>query len=218
NRLKVHSQRCALLQRGLRRWRLGRRSMTRKRSRKCFPSLLFPIALGVAGLLLSCVGGGTNSRPSGSTGTVNTSISDPPICSATYDHIYVTITKITANTSANAGPSDSGWITLLDLTSSPKQVDLLGLVSNSCTLTQLGSTSGLTAGSYQQIRIYLLANAPPSGTATPGSNACPSGGFNCVMPHGAAGQILQLSSEAETGIKIPTSQISSGGLTIAAGK
>src|SRR5690349_4582034 len=101
--------------------------------RRCFSSPLPWTALAAAGVLLSCVGGGTNSRSSSSTGTVNTSISDPPICSATFDHIYVTITKVTANTSAQAGPNDTGWITLLDLTSSPKQIDLLNLVSNTCT-------------------------------------------------------------------------------------
>ena len=178
----------------------------------------------LAGALLIAVGfasscqGYHNGGPSGTTGTVNTSISDPPTCSSTYDHIYITVTKVTANISADAGPDDSGWITLVDLTGGPKQIDLLSLASTTCVLTQLGSTSGLKPGNYQQIRFYLLDNSPASGTATPSSNACGSTGFNCVVPRSGSPQILRLSSEVQTGIKIPTSQITRGGLTITAGQ
>jgi Domain of unknown function (DUF4382)/Carboxypeptidase regulatory-like domain len=170
-----------------------------------------------AALVLSC-GGGTSSMSSGpTTGTVTTSIADPPSCSATFDHVYVTITKVTANVSADASATDSSWQTLVDLTSSPKQIDLLSLANTTCLLTQLGSTS-LPAGKLQQIRLYLLSNSPSSGAATPSPNACGSAGFNCVVPSGGSAQTLLLSSEAQTGIKIPSSQITSGGLTVTAGR
>lgn len=170
-----------------------------------------------AALLVSC-GGGSQPSPSGPfTGTVNTSITDPPWCSATYDHVYVTITKVTAHLNADAGPDDSGWQTLVDLTGSPKQIDLLSLADTACLLTQLGSTT-LPAGKYQQIRLYLLSNNPSGGAATPSPNACGSMGFNCVVPAGGSAQTLQLRSESQTGIKIPSSQITSGGLTVDAGQ
>ena len=75
----------------------------------------FALFLGLltsVGLVLSC--GGTSSTMTSTTGTVNTSLTDPPSpnFSAEFDHVYVTITKITANISSSAGPNDSGWQTL----------------------------------------------------------------------------------------------------------
>src|SRR5262249_33652131 len=114
--------------------------------------------------------------------------------------------------------NDSGWVTLVDLRGSPKQIDLLSLASTTCVLTQLGSTSSLPAGKYQQIRLYLLGNNAASSTAGPSSNACGSTGFNCIVPKGAPPQVLTLSSEAQTGLKIPSGQIADGGLTLTAGQ
>lgn len=188
---------------------------------KYVPVALLATTLITLGILLSCGGNSGNSISTPSlqtTGTVNTSITDPPTCSFMFDHIYVTITQVTANISADAGPDDGGSVTLVDLTSSPRQIDLLSLISTTCVLTQLGSTSGLQPGKFQQIRLFLLDNNPSSGTPTPTSNACGSTGFNCVVPHAGSPQTLKLSSEAQTGIKIPSSQITNGGLTVTAGQ
>lgn len=188
--------------------------------------LLITLLASLAGLL-SCGGGtSTSLMVSSGNGTVNTSISDPPICSMSFSHVWVTITKVTANINADAGPNDSGWVTLVDLISSPKQVDLLSLAQTTCLSTQLGS-AGLPTGKYQQIRFYLLANDATgvtvttlgSSTATNNCGNSPtSGPFNCVVPTGGAPETLNLSSEAQTGIKIPASQISQGGFTVAAGQ
>lgn len=162
----------------------------------------------------------SNSSPT-ATGAVTTSLSDPATCAAPngpYAHVWVTVTKVTANISSDAGSTDSGWVTLLDLTNSPKQIDLLSLASTACLLTQLGSTTGLPPGNYQQIRIYLLANSPPSGAATPSPNACSGSTMNCVVLTNGGTQQLQLSSEAQTGIKIPSGQIAGGGIQLAAGQ
>jgi len=173
---------------------------------------------GIVLTLVSC-GGGTTSTPTpaAKTGTITTSISDPPICAFDFDHVYVTVTKVTANISSTASESDSGWVTLVDLTANPAQVDLLHLESGgACVLSKtLGSTSGLPPGNYGQIRLYLLANNATSG---PSSNACGSGGFNCVVPKNSSPQILQLSSEAQTGLKIPPGQIAGGGINLTAGQ
>ena len=177
--------------------------------------------LGLSGIVLTLIscGGGTTSTPTpaAKTGTITTTLSDPPSCAFAFDHVYVTVTKVTANISDTAEESDSGWVTLVDLTSNPKQIDLFNLPgSGGCVLSQtLGSTSGLPPGKYGQIRLYLLANNATSG---PNSNACGSGGFNCVVPSGGSPQILQLSSEAQTGLKIPPGQIAGGGINLTAGQ
>jgi Domain of unknown function (DUF4382) len=171
-----------------------------------------------AGLVLSC-GGGSSNNMTPTTGTVTTTLSDPPTC-AEYSHVYVTITKVTANINASAGPSDSGWQTLADLSSAPRQVDLTALNPTATpgfcgTLFTLGSNP-LPSGTYQQLRLYLLANSASTG---PSNNACGSAGFNCVVPKGSStADELTLPSEVQTGIKIPSSQITSGGLTVTAGQ
>ena len=96
----------------------------------------------------------------------------------------MTITKVVAHISSDAGPSDSGWVTLVDKTNSPMQIDLLSLASTTCTFKTLGSTTGLPPGKYQQIRLILLANDATG--ATPSPNNCTSGGFNCVVLTGGS--------------------------------
>jgi Domain of unknown function (DUF4382) len=124
---------------------------------------------------------------------------------------------VKAHTSAAADANSSGWQELAPQPhSAPIQVDFLHLPANGqCLLRQLGSAS-LPAGDYQQIRLILMANAAPSGSV-PSSNACSSLGnaFNCVVD-GSGTHILNLSSEQETGLKIPPGQIMGGPLHVAA--
>jgi len=124
---------------------------------------------------------------------------------------------VRAHTSGSAGASDGGWVELVDLRANPRQIDLLNLDSTTCVLTQLGSASGLPAGQYQQIRLILLSNSPAQGEAVPSSNQCGSGRYNCVVPAGGTAETLRLSSEARTGMKIPSGQISGGKFTVPAG-
>src|SRR6266404_1224963 len=63
-------------------------------------------------VLVGCSGGGSSS-PSSPTGFVNTSVSDPPTCSAPsgpYSHVFVTVTDVKIHTGWMAGENDSGWI------------------------------------------------------------------------------------------------------------
>jgi len=182
-----------------------------------FNILLFSlvVALGVAAIV-SC--GGSTQPTAATTGTANVSMTDPATCTFAFSKVYVTVTKVTANINGNAGPSDSGWQTLIDLTQSPMQVDLLSLANSNtiCLLKSLGASGPLPAGKYQQIRLYLLDNSTPSNS----SNACgPNGsnGWNCVIT-GSGPAELQLPSQVQTGIKIPSTNITSGGLTITAGQ
>jgi hypothetical protein len=195
----------------------------------------------VAAIIIGC-GGNTPMMPSSSMGTVNVSMSDPPSCAATnsgtapasvggtaapggttFTSVFVTIRSIRAHISASADDTSSGWQELApQLVSAPVQVDLLHLpAKGQCLLEQLGSTS-LPSGDYQQMRLILLANAAPSGPApSTDSNACfkPLGGdvFNCVVDSTGA-HTLNLSSEANTGLKIPPGQIMGGPIHVAAGQ
>mgnify|MGYP001596557667 CR=1 FL=1 len=173
-------------------------------------------ALVLAALLAGCNSSETTTPPA-LTGVVRTTISDPPSCAAAFDHVYVTVTKVTAHISSTAGESESGWVTLADLTAAPKQVDLLHLPgAGTCLLSQsLGTANGLPVGKYQQIRLYLLANGATTG---PSPNNCNAGAFNCVVPAGGTAQTLNLSSEAQTGLKIPPGQMAGGGLDLPEGQ
>ena len=197
----------------------------------------------MAAVTLIAIGCGGNTPPmqSSSMGTLSVSLSDPPSCAAstssataaiaggtaapagTFTSVFVTIRSIQAHISATADDTSSGWQELApQLVSTPLQVDLLHLPANGqCLLEQLGSTS-LPAGDYQQIRLILLANAAPTGPApSTGSNACfkPLGGdvFNCVVDTSGT-HTLDLSSEANTGLKIPPGQIMGGPIHVAAGQ
>jgi len=160
----------------------------------------------------------STSTKSSSPAMVNVTVSDPATCSApqgAFSHIFVTITDVQINASASVGDSDPGWIDLTpSLQQNPQQVDLLGQANNQCFLAMLGSTSELQPGSYQQIRIVLASN---STTVT--NNQCGSTA-NCVMLTSSANapQPLLLSSESQTGIKIPSGQIAGGQFTVTAGQ
>ena len=149
---------------------------------------------------------------------VNVRVSDPATCSGptgAFSHIYVTITDVQINASASAGANDSGWTDLTPaLSKNPQQVDLLGQANNQCFLATLGATTALQPGSYQQIRVILANNSTVVVNNVCGSSA------NCVMLSSAptSAQPLLLSSEAKTGIKIPSGQLSGGQFVIAAGE
>ena len=161
---------------------------------------------------MSC-GGGVRSQPA----TVNVSLSDPATCAApqgAFRHIYVTVTDVKIHQSGSASASDSGWLDLAPgLKNNPVQVDLLG-VANQCFLAMLGSAE-IEAGHYQQIRVILAHNS-----VSVNGNKCGSAA-NCVMltsdPSNTP-QPLQLSSESNTGIKIPSGQIAGGDFTVGSGE
>ncbi len=155
-------------------------------------------------------------------GTVNVSISDPPSCSAPpgdFESVFITIRSVQAHISATAGDNSSGWQELApQLVTQPVQVDLLHLPANgACLLKQLGSNS-LPAGDYQQIRLLLMPNTAPSGPV-PAANACATLGnvFNCLMDNTGV-HALDLSSEANTGLKVPPGQVLGGPIHVAAGQ
>src|SRR5215472_1655901 len=176
-------------------------------------SIVCTALLAVAILVAGCGGSGSNGS-----GFVNLSISDPATCSAPsgpYSHVFVTVTDVKIHTSANAGPNDSGFIDLTpNLKNSPQQVDLLAQASTECFLAMLGSNVEIPAGTYQQIRVFLA----PDGT-TISNNQCTGGAANCVvLTSDGSVHDLQLASETQTGLKIPSGQIAGGNFTIGSGQ
>jgi Domain of unknown function (DUF4382) len=176
-------------------------------------------AIAAAVGFVSCGGSSTTMGPQ--TGSMTVTLTDPPSCkfpNGAFDHVYVSIRSVEAHTSATADDNSAGWQELApQLTSAPMQIDLFSAVSNTCLLTQLGSNGALPVGTYQQIRLLLVPN-DGSGGATPSTNACGSNGFNCVVLHDGTVNELQLSSQANTGIKIPPGQVLGGPITVSAGQ
>lgn len=166
-------------------------------------------------------GGGGGGGPAGS-GTVTTTLSDPAPCSGEFSHVWVTIAGVKAHINGSAAPGSSGFVDVTPgLVDSPKQVDLLAQPNTECVLATLGTTSGLPLGTYQQIRLILVANDATGVklSTNGGVNQCDSvGGFNCVVDSSSVAHLLNLPSEARTGIKIPPGQLAGGGLTIGQGK
>ena len=180
------------------------------------------LALLVTGVIVSCGGSSTDTMGTGmgaGMGTVNVTLSDPPSCTppnGQYTHVYVTVRSVQAHIDPNATDSSSGWQELApQLTSQPMQIDLFSKPQTTCVLAQLGSAS-LPVGSYQQIRLLLVSNSPAAGSALPTTNACAGNGYNCVVLGDTTIHELQLSSQANTGLKIPPGQIVGGPIDVMA--
>ena len=191
---------------------------------RCLQTVIFVACLVSAiTLMVTCSGTTTSPQMNNAMGTVNVSISDPPSCSGTstgYTHVFVTVRSVMAHISATADANSAGWQELApQLASQPMQIDLFSSAQTTCVLAQLGSAQ-LPVGNYQQIRLILVSNTPSAGSAVPTTNACAGNGFNCVVLNDGAGTIreLQLSSEDETGLKIPPGQIVGGPIQVTAGQ
>lgn len=181
-------------------------------------------------LIAGCGGGGDGGdggTPSDTTREVTVTLTDPPTCqvpAGPYTNVWVTITNVRVHTSTGAGPDDGGWIDVVDRNDDPMQVDLFALSSadNACLFATLGSSTGLPAGRIQQIRLHLLSNNPGPNEAVPEPNACDDGngsnGYNCAVFDDGTIEMLNLSSQAKTGIKIPSGQIAGGGIDLVAGQ
>lgn len=196
------------------------RSRTLSRNWSLFLSFFLIAGLaGLAAALISC-GGTTSITTMNGTGKITVTLTDPPSCAfpnGAFDHVYVTIRSVQAHTSATAADGDPGWQELApQLNAQPVQIDLFSAGANACLLSTLGSNSALPAGTYQQIRLLLVPNS--GGSVVPATNACGNQGYNCVVLHDGSVHELQLSSQANTGLKIPPGQILGGPITVAPGQ
>ena len=185
--------------------------------------LLFSQFLASLAIILVLVSGcGTNPTPQTTgMGTVVATISDPPSCmppNGNFTHVYITVSAVEAHTSATADANSSGWQELApQLSSAPMQIDLFSKPDTTCVLAQLGSAS-FPVGSLQQVRLILLSNSPAAGTAVPSTNACAGNGYNCVVLADGSIHELVLSSQDNTGLKIPPGQIVGGPIQVTAGQ
>ncbi len=181
-----------------------------------FLSIFAMVVVAVA--IISCSGNSSMQGPN--MGTVLVSISDPPSCKPPIGNVmnvFITVRSVQAHTSATADDNTAGWQELApQLASAPMQIDLFSKPDTRCVLAQLGSAS-LPVGNLQQIRLLLLSNNPAAGAAVPSPNACAGHGFNCVVDSNGIHELV-LSSEAETGLKIPPGQIMGGPIQVAAGQ
>ena len=198
----------------------SRESFARKKVIRYGSACVLAVVVAAAVLLVGCSGSSTTMMSS-QTANIRVTLTDPPSCAfpnGSFDHVYVSIRSVQAHTSATADDNTAGWQELApQLNSSPMQIDLFAAASNTCVLTNLGSNSALPAGTYQQIRLLLVPN-DGSGGATPSTNACGSQGFNCVVLHDGGTNELQLSSQANTGIKIPPGQVVGGPIVVSPGQ
>jgi hypothetical protein len=183
------------------------------------------LCLLAAAFAAGCGGGNANSSLSvggqNGTGRVNVSITDPPSCAfpaGNFDHVFVSVRSVQAHTSSSADDNSPGWQELApQLNNQPVQLDLLGAGPNACLLATLGSNASVPAGTYQQFRLLLVPNAGSNGPF-PARNNCGQNGFNCVVLHDGTTQPLDLSSQTNTGLKIPGGQIIGGAVTVATGQ
>lgn len=175
----------------------------------------------ILGLAISCGGGNPAMPQSASVGMMSVSISDPPSCmppNGPFEHVYVTVRSVQAHIDPNANDNSPGWQELApQLASQPMQVDLFSSAQTNCVLAQLGSAS-LPVGNYQQIRLLLVSNNPSGGSAVPSPNACAGNGFNCVVLSDGTIHELELSSQDNTGLKIPPGQIVGGPIQVSSGQ
>ncbi|MES2999934.1 MAG: DUF4382 domain-containing protein [Pseudomonadota bacterium] len=143
-------------------------------------------ALALTATLAACGGGGGGGAVGAAgDGSLRMALTDAPACG--YDHVWVTIEKVSVHQSSTAGDSDAGW---KDLTLSPaRKVDLLSLTNG--VLEELG-TMPLAAGQYSQIRLVLASN---SGT---GASAL----ANSIQPTGGAITELSTPSAQQSGLKL----------------
>lgn len=185
---------------------------------KSWVACLIAALMLTTGLIIVGCGSSSPSNQATQAASITITVSDPATCGSSaegpFSHVYVTITDVLINSSATAGDSDPSWVDLTPtLKGNPQQVDLLGQANNQCFLANLGSTTQLQPGNYQQIRIILAAN-----NAAAGGDAC-NGTANCVvLSSDNSIHPLLLSSEAKTGLRIPSGQIASGKFTVAAGQ
>lgn len=188
--------------------------------RRHFPSRLVLAALALTALGLTGCGNGSDESAE-TTGTVTTFLSDPPTCASpagAFLHVWVTITRVRAHISSTAEANDGGWVDLVNLENAPRQIDLLSLASTTCLLNQLGQTSGLPPGNYQQIRVHLLANNASGASVTPSNNCSSVNANNCVEHETLGLRPLLLSSQDQTGIKVPPGRIAGGAIQLEAGQ
>ncbi len=150
--------------------------------------------------------------------SVSIVISDPAACKASggpFAHVYVTIADVQASTNAEAPANDPSFVDLTPgLSAAPQQVDLMGQANSHCFLASLGVGQQVSAGNYQQVRIFL---APDSRASSVSNNACGASYANCLVRTDNSLHDLVLPAAASQGIELAASHIINGSIAFNAG-
>src|SRR5580692_2074141 len=163
--------------------------------------------LGATGLLLAGCGARTEVSHSGN-------------APAQYSHVYITTQEVWFNTSATAGPDDSGW-TKFPLTT-PATVDLVG--DEDGTLGTIATNVNLVAGTYSQIRLIPIDSAAPLSVSATAIGATYNAEADYVDP--TTGTTVQLPLELlnpdkgigiQASLKVPIGSVGSAGIGAIAG-
>ena len=145
-------------------------------------------------------------------------ISDPAACKSSggpFTHVYVTIADVRASTNANAPANDPSFVDLTPgLSAAPQQVDLMGQANSNCFLASLGVGQQVTAGNYQQVRIFL---APDSVAPSVSNNACGASYANCLVRTDNSLHDLVLPATASQGIELAANRLINGSVSFNAG-
>jgi hypothetical protein len=163
--------------------------------------------LGATGLLLAGCGARTEVSQSGN-------------APAQYSHVYITTQEVWFNTSATAGPDDSGW-TKFPLTT-PATVDLVG--DEDGTLGTIATNVNLVAGTYSQIRLIPIDSSAALSVSATAIGATYNAEADYVDP--ATGTTVQLPLELlnpdkgigiQASLKVPIGNVGSAGIGAIAG-
>jgi hypothetical protein len=164
-------------------------------------------SVGAAGLLLAGCGARTEVSQSGN-------------APAQYSHVYITTQEVWFNTSATAGPDDSGW-QRFPLTT-PATVDLVG--DEDGTLGTIATNVNLVAGTYSQIRLIPIDSAAPLSVSATAIGATYNAEADYVDP--TTGTTVQLPLELlnpdkgigiQASLKVPIGSVGSAGIGAIAG-
>src|SRR5580692_3591471 len=163
--------------------------------------------LGATGLLLAGCGARTEVSQSGN-------------APAQYSHVYITTQEVWFNTSATAGPDDSGW-TKFPLTT-PATVDLVG--DEDGTLGTIATNVNLVAGTYSQIRLIPIDSSAALSVSATAIGATYNAEADYVDP--TTGTTVQLPLELlnpdkgigiQASLKVPIGSVGSAGIGAIAG-
>jgi Domain of unknown function (DUF4382) len=118
-----------------------------------------------------------------------------------YSHVWVTTQDVWFNTSATAGPDDSGWskYTL----STPTTIDLVTL--NSGNLSEITSGLRLVPGTYSQVRLIPVDATAPLATSAQNAGALYNSEADYVDSSGTTHQLALELLNPDKGIGIQTS-------------
>jgi hypothetical protein len=129
--------------------------------------------------------------------------------------VYVTVADVQASTDADAPANDPSFVDLTPgLSAAPQQVDLMGQADSKCFLASLGVGQQVTAGNYQQLRIFL---APDSQASSVSNNACGASYANCLVRTDNSLHDLVLPAAASQGIELAANHIINGSIALNAG-